>query len=98
MKQDLELLLKRTAFKADYTIGNLGYIGYDEHNNTVENVHFLCNTLELSKDETIANGKYKVIINLSYKFNRELPLLLDVSYMYTEATAQRARKRVFLLD
>jgi hypothetical protein len=22
MKQDLELLLKRTAFKADYTIGN----------------------------------------------------------------------------
>jgi hypothetical protein len=25
MKQDLELLLKRTAFKEDYTIGTLGY-------------------------------------------------------------------------
>lgn len=82
MKQDLELLLKRTAFKEDYTIGNLGYIGYDEHNNVIENVPFLCNTLELSsepsKNEAIPKGKYKVIINLSYKFNKELPLLLDV--------------------
>jgi hypothetical protein len=78
MKQDLELLLKRTAFKEDYTIGNLGYIGYDEHNNVIENVPFLCNTLELSEDKAIAKGKYKVIINCSYKFNRELPLLLNV--------------------
>ncbi|MDR3306076.1 MAG: DUF5675 family protein [Endomicrobium sp.] len=76
MKQDLELLLKRIAFKEKYTTGNLGYIGYDEQNNVAENVPFLCNTLE-TKD-AIGKGKYKVIINCSYKFNRELPLLLDV--------------------
>jgi hypothetical protein len=78
--QDLELLLKRTAFKKDYTIGNLGYIGYDKHNNVIDKVPFLCNTLEPSKasKEMIPKGKYKVISNLSYKFNRELPLLLDV--------------------
>lgn len=76
MKQDLELYLKRTAFKEGYTIGTLGYAGYDEHNNVIDKVSFLCNTLE-TKD-AIGKGKYKVIINCSYKFNRELPLLLDV--------------------
>jgi hypothetical protein len=76
--QDLELLLKRTAFRENYTIGNLGYIGYDEHNNVIDKIPFLCDTLELNKDKAIPKGKYKVIINLSYKFNRKLPLLLDV--------------------
>jgi hypothetical protein len=80
--QDLELLLKRRMFKENYTIGNLGYIGYDEHNNVIDKAPFLCNTLEPSKvsKEMIPKGKYKVIINLSYKFNRELPLLLGVHY------------------
>ncbi|MDR3257143.1 MAG: hypothetical protein LBT18_05855 [Endomicrobium sp.] len=50
--------MKRVVFKEDYTIGNLGYIGYDEHNNVVENVPFLCNALEPSKDEAIFNGRY----------------------------------------
>ena len=45
MKQDLELLLKRIAFKKDHTIGKLGYIGYDEHNNPIDKIPFLCNTL-----------------------------------------------------
>jgi hypothetical protein len=80
--QDLELLLKRRTFKTDYTIGNLGYIGYDKRNNVIDKAPFLCNTLEPSKvsKEMIPKGKYKVIINRSYKFNRELPLLLDVPY------------------
>jgi hypothetical protein len=67
MKQDLELLVKRTVFKGSYTIGTLGYTCYDEHNNIIYKVPFLCNTLE-TKD-TIAEGKYKLIINRSYKSN-----------------------------
>jgi hypothetical protein len=81
------------AFKEDYTIVSLSYIGYDEHNNIVENVPFLCNTLDTSKDEAISKGKYKVIINLSYKFNRELPLLLDVP----NCMAKRYRKWCILV-
>ncbi|MDR2817840.1 MAG: DUF5675 family protein [Endomicrobium sp.] len=37
---------------------------------------FLCNTLE--RKGAIAKGKYTIIINSSYKFNKELPLLLDL--------------------
>ncbi|MCA6069903.1 MAG: DUF5675 family protein [Endomicrobium sp.] len=81
MKQDLELFLKRVAFKDNYTIGKLKFSGYDEHNNIVENNKSLCDTLEPSKISRmlIPRGEYKVIVNHSNRFNRDLPLLLNVA-------------------
>ncbi|MCA6070515.1 MAG: DUF5675 family protein [Endomicrobium sp.] len=82
MKQDLELFLKRVAFKNNYTtIGRLKFNGYDEHNNIVEDNKSLCDTLEPSKISRmlIPTGKYKIIVNHSNMFNRDLPLLLNVA-------------------
>jgi hypothetical protein len=81
MKQDLELFLKRVAFKDNYTIGRLKFNGYNEHNNIVEDNKMICDTLEPSKISRmlIPAGKYKVIVNHSNRFNRDLPLLLNVA-------------------
>ncbi|MCA6072808.1 MAG: DUF5675 family protein [Endomicrobium sp.] len=81
MKQALELFLKRVAFKDNYTIGRLKFSGYDEHNNIVEDNKLLCDTLEPSKSTQILipTGKYKVIVDHSNRFNRDLPLLLNVA-------------------
>jgi hypothetical protein len=81
MKQDLELFLKRVAFKNNYTIGRLKFSGYDEHNNVVEDNKSLCDTLEPSKSTRmlIPTGKYKVIVDHINRFNRDLPLLLNVA-------------------
>ncbi|MCA6069764.1 MAG: DUF5675 family protein [Endomicrobium sp.] len=75
MKQDLELFLKRVAFRDNYTIGRLKFSGYNEHNNIVED------NIEPSKSTQmlIPTGKYKVIVNHSNRFNRDLPLLLNVA-------------------
>ncbi|MCA6072158.1 MAG: DUF5675 family protein [Endomicrobium sp.] len=81
MKQDLELFLKRVIFRDNYTIGRLKFSGYNEHNNIVEDNKLLCDTLEPSKSTQmlIPTGKYKVIVNHSNRFNRDLPLLLNVA-------------------
>lgn len=70
----MELLLKRIAKKAEYTIGNL----------YIDGVRF-CDTLEDTERETkipgktaIPAGRYRVIVNVSPKFKRELPRLLNV--------------------
>jgi hypothetical protein len=78
MKQEIEMVIKRIAIKEEYTIAKLGYVGYDEHNVEIEKEGLLCDTLEPRKEDMIMEGKYKVIIKESYKFKRELPLLLDV--------------------
>ena len=76
----MEITLKRKYFNKEYTIGEL-YI----------NKQYICNTLEdtyrdLSKEAKIPNktcipyGRYKVIVNYSPKFKRNLPRLLDVPY------------------
>ncbi|MCA6069905.1 MAG: DUF5675 family protein [Endomicrobium sp.] len=77
----LELFLKRVAFKDNYTIGKLKFSGHDEHNNVVEDNKLLCDTLEPSKisQMLIPTGKYKVIVDHSNRFNRDLPLLLNVA-------------------
>lgn len=70
----MNLFLQRIAQTPEYTIGRL-YI--DEK--------FFCHTLEDAvREEKIAGktaipaGTYQVVVNRSSKFNRDLPLLLDM--------------------
>lgn len=72
----MELLLQRIAKKSDYTIGRLFVDG-----------RYLCDTLEdcvrepgvkVPGETAIPAGRYRVIVNVSPKFGRELPRLLDV--------------------
>lgn len=74
----MRLLLQRIAKKSDYTVGRLFVDG-----------KYLCNTLEdrvrdLTKEKKVPGetaipaGRYRVIVNVSPKFGRELPRLLDV--------------------
>ncbi|WP_239060755.1 DUF5675 family protein [Bacteroides sp. 519] len=76
----MEIMLKRTAKKREYTIGKL-YL----------NDKYFCDTLEdtvrdLSKEEKVPGktaipaGIYKVIVNKSPRFGRQLPKLLDVPH------------------
>ena len=72
----MELLLERTACKANYTIGRL----------YVENEYF-CDTLEPSVNprchklpKAIPPGRYAVVITMSPKFGEYLPLLLRVTH------------------
>ena len=74
------LELNRIAKKTLYTIGRLFVDG-----------KYFCDTLEdrcrdLDKEEKVMNetaipeGTYEVIVNVSAKFRRKLPLLLDVPH------------------
>lgn len=72
----MEILVQRIAKRDDYTIGRLSIDG-----------KYLCDTLEdrvrepgvkVSGKTAIPAGRYRVIVNVSPKFGRELPRLLDV--------------------
>lgn len=72
----MKLELKRTYFGEDYTIGKL-YI----------NDEYFCDTLEdkvrpdgvkVYGETAIPAGKYKVIMNMSNRFKKIMPLLLNV--------------------
>jgi len=72
----MELKLKRTEYEKTYTAGEL----------RVNGVYF-CDTLEdqvrphgekVYGETAIPAGKYKIIINKSPKYGREMPLLCDV--------------------
>lgn len=70
----IDLHLKRRYLKPDYTIGSL-----------LMDSHYVCDTLEDAVRDTkipgrtaIPAGRYRVIVNQSPKFGRELPRLLDV--------------------
>lgn len=76
----MKLTLKRIYFAEKYTIGKL----------YIDGVYF-CDTLEdkyrdLTKEKKVMHetaipfGTYEVIVNLSPKFKRELPRLLNVPY------------------
>lgn len=93
MKQKLVFKLNRKHKKADYTIGDLGYEGFDENGNVIENIPFLCNVLEDKwsdfkngiKDKipgktAIPDGTYKIVLYMSPRFGRILPNLLNVLY------------------
>ena len=70
----MKLLLIRKKYDLDYTLGEL----------FVDNKHF-CYTCEdastthkISGESCIKPGEYKVIVTLSNRFKKDLPLLLDV--------------------
>lgn len=72
----MEILVQRIAKRDDYTIGRLSIDG-----------KYVCDTLEDRVREpgvkvpgktAIPAGRYRVIVNVSPKFGRELPRLLDV--------------------
>ena len=72
----MKLFLQRIAQTPEYTIGRLEING-----------KFFCHTLEDAVREqkimhktAIPEGTYKVVVNRSPRFKRDLPLLLDVPY------------------
>lgn len=72
----MKLFLQRIAQTPEYTIGRLEING-----------KFFCHTLEdavreqkIAGKTAIPEGTYKVVVNRSPRFKRDLPLLLDVPY------------------
>lgn len=72
----MEILVQRIAKRDDYTIGRLSIDG-----------KYVCDTLEdkvrepgvkVAGKTAIPAGRYRVIVNVSPKFGRELPRLLGV--------------------
>lgn len=70
----MKILVQRIAKKPGYTIGRMFIDG-----------KYFCDTLEdevrdvkIPGSTAIPAGKYRVIVNVSPKFSRELPRLLDV--------------------
>lgn len=83
----MELLLKRKYLKNNYTIGDL-YIDNKFYCNILEDTvrdfnkdgTFNCGELKISGHTAIPYGEYEIKVTYSNKFNRELPLLLDVKH------------------
>lgn len=93
MKQELLLIVDRAFKKEKYTIGRLSYRGFNEKNELVEKKDLYCNTLEdkwcdfkngikdkVAGHTAIPDGKYQVILDMSNRFKRILPLLIAVPY------------------
>ena len=90
----MELILERIAKQANYTIGRLSVEQKPEMKCidgqlVTETKRYLCDTLEpkrrnLKKEKkvpgrtAIPEGRYRVMITKSYRFQRWLPLLMDV--------------------
>lgn len=83
----MRLRLERKYFKEDYTIGNL-YVDGKFFSNTLEdknrdlnkNGRFDNGETKVYGQTCIPFGTYKIIVNMSPKFGRELPRLLDVPH------------------
>lgn len=81
----MKLKLERKYFKDTYTIGNL-YVDGSFFSNTLEdknrdvnkNGKFDNGEVKVYGETCIPFGTYKVVVNMSPKFGRELPRLLDV--------------------
>jgi len=75
----MKLQLQRN-FKGDYTIGKL-YINNTYFCDTLEDkVRDMPKELKVWGKTAIMEGTYKVIVNYSPKFKRDLPRLLDVPF------------------
>lgn len=70
----MKLLLQRIAQTPEYTIGRL-YIDDKFYTNTLEDT---VREEKIAGKTAIPEGIYKVVVNRSPKFKRDLPLLLDV--------------------
>lgn len=83
----MRLRLERKYFKEDYTIGNL-YVDGEFFSNTLEdknrdlnkNGKFDNGEAKVYGQTCIPFGTYRIIVNMSPKFGRELPRLLDVPH------------------
>ena len=76
----MKLFLQRIAQTPEYTIGRL-YIDDKVFCNTLEDpVRDLPKEQKIMHKTAIPEGTYKVIVNRSPRFKRDLPLLLDVPY------------------
>lgn len=83
----MRLKLERKYFKEDYTIGNL-YVNGEFFSNTLEdknrdlnkNGRFDNGETKVYGQTCIPFGTYRIIVNMSPKFGRELPRLLDVPH------------------
>lgn len=74
----MKLKLERLYLKPDYTIGKL-YIDGKYFCDTLEDqVRNLANEKKIPKQTAIPVGVYEVIVNISPRFRRKLPRLLDV--------------------
>jgi len=81
----MKLKLERKYFKDTYTIGNL-YVDGSFFSNTLEdknrdvnkNGKFDNGEAKVYGETCIPFGTYKIVVNMSPKFKRELPRLLDV--------------------
>lgn len=81
----MKLKLERKYFKDTYTIGNL-YVDSSFFSNTLEdknrdvnkNGKFDNGEVKVYGETCIPFGTYKIVVNMSPKFKRELPRLLDV--------------------
>lgn len=70
----INLLLERTAYDPEYTIGRL-YIDGQYFSDTLEDA---VREKKIAGKTAIPEGTYEVIVNRSPKFKRDLPLLIDV--------------------
>lgn len=77
----IKLRLKRIAYKDTYTVGKL-YIDDIYFCDTIEDKVRELNSIKdkVAGETAIPKGTYKVILNVSPKFKRLLPRLLDVPY------------------
>lgn len=81
----MKLLLKRIAYKPTYTIGKL-YINDTYFCDTIEDVNrdlnkngkFDNGEIKIKDKTCIPFGTYKVIVNISQRFKRLLPRILNV--------------------
>ena len=76
----MKLFLQRIAQTPEYTIGRL-YLDGKVFCNTLEDpVRDLPEEQKIMHKTAIPEGIYKVVVNRSPRFKRDLPLLLDVPY------------------
>jgi hypothetical protein len=88
----LEININRFSKGLGYTVGRLSYVGYDESMKVIENNPLFCNTMEdvvrvlrsssdkIPGETAIPAGKYEIKMSYSSKFERILPLLLNVPF------------------
>lgn len=74
----MRLLLQRIAKKSDYTVGRLFVDGKWFSDTLEDRVRDLTKERKVPGETAIPTGRYRVIVNVSPKFGRELPRLLDV--------------------
>lgn len=81
----MKLKLERKYFKDTYTIGNLYIDGKyfcdtleDKNRDVNKNGKFDNGETKVYGETCIPFGTYKILVNMSPKFKRELPRLLDV--------------------